>query len=69
MCLDSKADPGFEVRGGTNGLENLKVGGGGGGGGGVMWIYFNYTIIKIYIFQLRYTSNTVYLKPHYTTLY
>ena len=28
----TRADPGFEVRGGANGLENLKTGGGGGGG-------------------------------------
>ena len=27
----ARADPGFEVRGGANGLENLKTGGWGGG--------------------------------------
>ena len=29
-----RADPGFEVRGGANGLKILKNRGGGGGGGG-----------------------------------
>ena len=61
----TRADPGFEVRGGANGLENLKTGGGGGGGGGSC---INYKYFVIYIFQIRYMSNTLfisYLKLHY----
>ena len=30
--MNSRADPGFEVRGGANGLENFENRGGGGGG-------------------------------------
>ena len=77
--MSARAGPGFEVRGGANGLENLKRGGGGGG-----HIYFKYTTItiayiymnkyiniylsitihfKIQILGVFYYNNTVYLKP------
>ena len=68
----SGADPGFEVRGGANGLEKSKSvrgGGGGGGGGGVLYRYIWNAIIKVYIFQwdvyVKYAFyyNIVYLKP------
>ena len=41
----SRADPGFDVRGGANGLENLKNGGGGGGGGGGIFLLNNTFIL------------------------
>ena len=52
VSWNARADPGFEVRGGANGLEKLKSGG---------LIYFEYTIILVYIFQLRYTSNVIFI--------
>ena len=53
----SRADPGFEVRGGANWLENLKPGGG-------YIAHFKNTIIMIYIYihiwsTIRYISNTL----------
>ena len=67
-----RADPGFEVRGGANGLENVKtgVGGGGWGWGGVshiFQIYYDYysIYIYIYIFQLRYISKFQILRFFY----
>ena len=46
----SRADPGFEVRGGANGLEDFETGGGGGG----IWNTITYFIV--------YISNTIYFK-------
>ena len=37
---NTRADPGFEVRGEANGFENLKIGG--GGGGGVSYSFIKY---------------------------
>ena len=56
----ARADPGFEVRGGANGLDNFENRGGGGGGGGeICIIYLKYDYIFIvYI----YISNTIYFK-------
>ena len=46
VCLCSRADPGFEVRVGANGLVNLKTGV--GWGGGVLDKYIKNTIIIDY---------------------
>ena len=56
-----RADPGFEVRGGAN--MDWKIWK--KRGTGVLWIYFKHTIIIVYIFQLLYTSNTIF----FTILY
>ena len=54
----SRADPGFEVRGGANGFDNLKTRGG--------HIYFKYTTITItYI----YISITIHFKISNTTIF
>ena len=61
-----RADPGFEVRGGANGFDNLKTRGGGGGG----HIYFKYTTITItYIYIYIYISITIHFKISNTTIF
>ena len=44
--MASRADQGFEVRGGTIGIEKIEKWGGGG-----LWIYFKYTIIITILYQ------------------
>ena len=59
-------DPGSEVRGGANGLENLKTGGGGGGGDYInIFKIFVVYISQYDIFQRRFSYDTLYLRPLY----
>ena len=58
----TRADPGFEVWGGANGLDNLKT-----GGWGIVLTYFIFFIVCIS--QIRYISNMFLIQYSISYLY